>query len=926
MSAAGARAQAQALLDGGAEPHAQAFDGAADALALAWALKDACYEAWTRQPPRARRCAAWLAVLAAAAPQPAVAALAHWTRGIAELAEGDAAGALRSLAAASATFDAAGDGRRAAEAQVPQVVALALAGRHDEALALGAQVHARLAALGDGPAAARVELNLASMLLRQGRYAEAGARYRGAAIAFARAGDVQHSVMADIGLAAALAWQFDFEESGLMYERAAQRARAHGLEALVGVIENNRGEFELNRGHHAPALRHLSAALAVVERQGSLPQQAEARRNLADAYAALGLWPEAEALYQRAVDAACQAGAPVEEAWAVVQRAQARAAQGADAAAGRDLDRARALFEAQGGAVGLARVALHAAALALRAGDAPRALDEATRAGAAFAAAGVRGWQAEAEVIAAEALAAAGRGADALARWQATLAAADTLPEIRAACLAGIGHLQRAAGARDAARRSYEQALAATEDQRAALPGDEFRTAYGAGRRSAPEALLALALDDGDGAQLLAASEAARAQALRMGLARAGAEADEALPERDRWHWLHAQWRHALAAGDTARADALRAPLQQAEQAWLEAARRVRAGAEAFAAPAADAPGADALADALDADQALVTYVQAGDRLAACVVTRAGVRRVELDGQGLDERIQRLRLQLDTLRHGAATLRRHAEQLAARARHHLAALHAQLWAPLLPALHGIGRVVVVPHRALHYVPFAALFDGRCHLAEQLATSVAPSAALWRAGRRPPRAPARLLALGHGGATLPHVAAEVRAVGAAFDGGATLLVDEQATLPALRERLAVADVLHLACHAEFRADNPAFSALHLADGPLTLRDAAALPLAGRLVTLSACETGLSTVAPGDEQLGLVRGFLLAGAPTVVASLWTVDDAATAALMAGFYRRVRGGQAPAEALRGAQCAAMAEHANPYFWAAFVVHGQG
>lgn len=925
MTEPDARAQVLALLEGAAEPQAEALGECADELALAWALKDACYDAWTRQPPRARRCAAWLAVLAATAPQPAVTALAHWTRGIAELAEGDAARARDSLAEASAAFEVLGEDRQAAAAQVPQLVALALVGRHDEALALGKQVHARLAALGDHPAAGRVDLNLASMLLRQGRYAEAGRRYRGAALAFARAGDVQHSVMADIGQAAALAWQFDFEESELMYERAAQRARSHGLEALVGVIENNRGEFELNRGRHGPALRHLSAALDVIERQGSLPQQAEARRNLADAYAALGLWPEAEALYQRAVDAARAASAPVEEAWAVVQRAQARAAQGADAAAERDLQTARALFAVHAVPVGLGRVALHAAALALRAGHPTRALAEAARAGEAFAAAGVRAWQAEADVLAAEALGATGRRAEAMQRWQATLAAARALPEIRAACLTGIGHLQRAAGDRDSARRSFEQALAATEHQRAALPGDEFRTAYGAGRRSAPEALVALALDHGDGCELLAASEAARAQALRVGLDRAGAEADEPLPERDRWHWLHAQWRHALAAGDAPRAEALHPLLRDAEGAWMEAARRARAASPSGDSPLAGMPEPEALVEALAPGQALVSYVQAGERLVACVVTRAGVRRVDLHGQGIDERIQRLRLQVDTLRHNAPLLHRHAVQLTERTRHHLASLHAQLWAPLAPALQGIGQVIVVPHRALHYLPFCALFDGQRYLVEELSTSMAPSAALWLAGRQGRTPPARVLALGHGGRALPHVRTEVQAVGAAFEGQAMLRLDDEATLPALRAGLAGADVLHLACHAEFRADNPAFSALHLADGPLTLRDAAALPLAGRLVTLSACETGLSTVAPGDEQLGLVRGFLLAGAPTVVASLWTVDDAATAELMADFYHRLRAGSAAAEALRAAQCRALAEHANPYFWAAFVVHGQ-
>jgi CHAT domain-containing protein len=152
------------------------------------------------------------------------------------------------------------------------------------------------------------------------------------------------------------------------------------------------------------------------------------------------------------------------------------------------------------------------------------------------------------------------------------------------------------------------------------------------------------------------------------------------------------------------------------------------------------------------------------------------------------------------------------------------------------------------------------------------------------------------------------------------------LDAAATQAALRDALAGADVLHLACHGQFRADSPSFSSLHLADGPLTLHDAAGLPLQAQLVTLSACETGLSKVAPGDELLGLVRGFLLGGARRVLATHWTVDDASTAALMAQFYDEVLAGARPATALRRAQQALAQTQPHPYFWAAFALHERG
>jgi CHAT domain-containing protein len=93
----------------------------------------------------------------------------------------------------------------------------------------------------------------------------------------------------------------------------------------------------------------------------------------------------------------------------------------------------------------------------------------------------------------------------------------------------------------------------------------------------------------------------------------------------------------------------------------------------------------------------------------------------------------------------------------------------------------------------------------------------------------------------------------------------------------------------------------------------------------LVALSACETGISAVAPGDELIGLARGFFSAGAPTLLVSLWTVDDASTAALMSSFYTRLRAGDRPAAALRYAQCEILRDNPHPFFWSPFVLLGR-
>jgi CHAT domain-containing protein len=133
------------------------------------------------------------------------------------------------------------------------------------------------------------------------------------------------------------------------------------------------------------------------------------------------------------------------------------------------------------------------------------------------------------------------------------------------------------------------------------------------------------------------------------------------------------------------------------------------------------------------------------------------------------------------------------------------------------------------------------------------------------------------------------------------------------------------VLHLACHGVFRPDSPFFSSLRLADGWLTVRDAYSLKLRAGLVTLSACETGVNAVAPGDELIGLARGFLYAGTPSLLVSLWTVDDEATTQLMQHFYTALLAGKRPAAALREAQLTLRREMPHPFFWASFVPIGR-
>jgi CHAT domain-containing protein len=110
-----------------------------------------------------------------------------------------------------------------------------------------------------------------------------------------------------------------------------------------------------------------------------------------------------------------------------------------------------------------------------------------------------------------------------------------------------------------------------------------------------------------------------------------------------------------------------------------------------------------------------------------------------------------------------------------------------------------------------------------------------------------------------------------------------------------------------------------------DGVLTAEDVSCMDLRGtELVVLSACETGLGSVRVGEAVFGLRRALVVAGAKSLVMSLWKVPDQATASLMEDFYRRMRSGEPPASALRAAQQSLRHRHPDPLYWAAFIYQG--
>jgi tetratricopeptide (TPR) repeat protein len=272
----------------------------------------------------------------------------------------------------------------------------------------------------------------------------------------------------------------------------------------------------------------------------------------------------------------------------------------------------------------------------------------------------------------------------------------------------------------------------------------------------------------------------------------------------------------------------------------------------------------------------------------------------------------------------------------------LSKLYDLLVAPvesLLPSRSGY--LTIIPFGPLHKLPFHALYNGSRNLIEDFQISYLPASNLLihfginnsnskdqvhsasdMAFLRPP------LVFGFSGnGFLQRVDDEAKAVATMLDGNCYL--GSKATISRLIDESANSPIIHLATHGKSRLDAPNFSYIHLADGQLNAIDAFSLDLtACELVTLSGCETGLALSGGGDEQLGLGRAFLAAGASSLVISLWPVEDNSTNELMKLFYSYLQQGESKVQALRSAQCKLLHQSetnsTHPYFWAAFRLVG--
>jgi CHAT domain-containing protein len=367
------------------------------------------------------------------------------------------------------------------------------------------------------------------------------------------------------------------------------------------------------------------------------------------------------------------------------------------------------------------------------------------------------------------------------------------------------------------------------------------------------------------------------------------------------------------------------------EALLVQVAERDAAGSALLGGRRADA---NEVRRAVGDGEALVEYYVAPGQVIAFVVTTAGVRSTAtaVSREDLARRARLVRELLGRPNGGEA-----ADDL-------LTGLHEILVAPIERAglLRGAQRLVIVPHAALTYLPFAALRNAasRRYLVEEYSILTLPSSAALAALRSgPQRAPPRAgaLVLAPFPEALPASRRELRAVRRTLDG-TRAAEGSAATERRLRGGLSSGQLIHVATHGVMNRRNPMFSRIELArgrgdladDGRLEVHEVLGLRIKGSHVFLSGCETGVGAAwatefARGEDYATLAQAFLYAGAGSVVATLWRVADEGAAVFAERFYAH-RAGLEPVEALARAQRDMVyhRKYGTPYHWAAYQVSG--
>jgi len=792
--------------------------------------------------------------------------------------------------------------------------------------------------------------NIGGIYDLQGRYGEALTAY-GEALAIARevsdrAGE--GTTLNNIGLV--YCYQGQYEEALVVLQQALAIRRQVGDRAEEGTTLNNVGAVYHHQGRYGEALVVLHQALAIRHQVGDRAGEGTTLNDIGGVYGDQGRYGEALETYEEALailrEVGDRAGEGItlsdigavyhrqgqyEETLAAYQQALAIMREVGDRAGeGITLNNIGGVYADQGRYEEALETYEQALAILREVGD---------RAGEGTTLNNIGAVDADQR-----------RHDEALEMYKQALAILREVGD-RAGegnTLNNIGLTYHEQGVPDQALDYYEQAMGVFESVRAVTGSEAGRAAFIAQYAGLYDRAVGLYHEQGQDAEAFRTSERGRARTFLDSMATGYVElsdntAADLLAREQEAYAVRQTAQDALARAraqqppDSKLVADLEAQLAQAEQEYTVALAAIEARGDQLAALV---PGRGRVLDLsqvqvlLDEQTTLISFWILEDQTLVFVITRNAFHIVALKVSQED-----LLAQITDFRNFPNLEAAHPESAVT--------LYTELIAPLKAYLT-TPHLAIVPHGVLHYLPFAALTNGQHYLLDDYVITYLPSASVLpfiqehtgHTGGSPlilgnPAiadfdATASLATERDSLGPLPFAEQEAEAISILY--GTEALTGTAATESAVRERAGEVGLLHLAAHGRYNPVAPLSSLVALApdkanDGWLTVGEIYGLDLRQvDMVVLSACETQVGKLSAGDEVVGLTRAFFFAGTPTVVASLWSVDDRSTGLLMERFYTHLRDGMDKAEALRQAQLEVRAEYPNPYYWSAFVLSGDG
>ena len=822
---------------------------------------------------------------------------------------------------------------RAAQARTSLVVILADAGNTQAALAEASLAEATLAHLPDGALdLARLRVNLGLVLYRTGRRAEALACYRAAERPLREHDDARWQVVMYILRGTLLAYDGDHQAADADLAIAVELARDNGFEVLHTAARHNLGFAALRAGDLPRSLQLLDEARELAREVGKPIHANLADR--ADALLEAGLAEEARQCAEQAAEGHERSGFAFDAAEARLTAAKAALAADDAAAATTYAHAARVAFTKQRRPNWAAWASHIELAARVAAGEcSTRILRDLVRNSERLEQAGWLITPQESKLLAARTALTLGREADAVELFSRVAAARRSgSTRLRVVGWEAESALREVRGDVKGAGRAIDQGLRAAADYAGNLGATDLRAGAAMMGADLAKSGLRLALAGGSARQVLLRAEQWRAATLRRRPVRPPDDAAFAA-RLARLRAVVAQISEDGLAGKNVRG--LQAERVRLEQDVKELARHAR-GDEYAPEPRLDL----AALSARLGERALIEYVRVDDALHAVSLVDGTARHHALGSyKAVLSEVDSLRFSLERMarRHGSEAL-----QQAALAAYDYArgVLNQALVQPLAKRI-GDRPLVLVPTGSLHALAWSVLPT----LTDRQVT-VSPSArswltaveaeagdqqakpgppkdvgddAAWRGAGRSRGGPAAtgapttgtaaptdrfggqvVLAYGPG---LPHAEAEIDDLAQRYPL-AKPLVGADATAQAVAEALDGAQLAHIAAHGRFRSDNPLFSSLELADGPLTVYDLEGIRQAPATLVLSACDAALSGIRPGDELMGVASAVFALGTRTLIASVAPVGDAETRELMNVFHNALTKGLSPALALVNAQ----------------------